>query len=67
MELHKIIGISIIGGLWLFGVIAYIWALIRTRTWPCQLSDAELFERAFSPEPHKNSENEKEIDNESKI
>jgi len=47
MSSNAIAAISIFGGIWLIGVIAYIYSWIKTRTKPFELSDDELFKRAF--------------------
>ena len=57
MEFHKILGISIIGGLWFLGVCSYIYACIKTRTWPFEVPDCELFDRAFKTKDENEQEN----------
>ncbi len=41
------VGIGILAGLWLFGIGSYIFAWIKTKTLPFELSDDELFSKAF--------------------
>ena len=48
MDAASIIGLSIIGGLWFIGVLCYVYAWIKTRTFPFQLRDDELFSKAFN-------------------
>ena len=47
MEVEHIVALSILGPLWLGGVVVYIYSWIKTKTWPFQLSDDELFRRVF--------------------
>ena len=47
MSSNAIAAISIFGGVWLIGVIFYIYSWIKTHTKPFELPDDELFERAF--------------------
>ena len=47
MKVETIVAISILGGLWFLGVCIYVCAWIKTKTWPFQLSDDELFSKAF--------------------
>lgn len=47
MSEGHLLALLILGGLWVSGVLAYLFAWVKTRTWPGQLEDDELFKRAF--------------------
>ena len=47
MSSDAIAGFAIFGGIWFIGVLVYIYSWIKTRTWPFELSEDELLERAF--------------------
>lgn len=47
MSSNAIAAISIFGGIWLIGLMFYIYSWVRTRTKPFELSDDELVRRVF--------------------
>jgi hypothetical protein len=61
MSGEAIAAISIFGGMWVIGAGMYIYAYIKTKTKPGQLSSKELFERAYglkdNDETNSNSDN----------
>lgn len=56
MEVEHILALSILGSLWLSGVIGYIYSWVKTKTWPFQLSDDELFRKALNLEKEVNND-----------
>lgn len=57
MEAEHIVALSILGSLWLGGVIGYIYSWIKTKTYPFQLSNDELFRKVFNMEKGKEDNN----------
>ncbi len=47
MSSNAIAGLAIFGGIWVIGLMFYIYSWIKTRTKPFELSDDELIKRVF--------------------